>query len=300
MKKTVILACFFILLASPCLALNINDFLGGGNPQQGQKQNQCPNCTFINPPGVNYCGQCGRQLQAGGSQFPGQGSMFGGGQHLYCPYCRKKNTYNLSNTPLYCQSCHAQVPYGARNCNNCGASLQGMTYTCNYCSKSVPFNYSNPSSPTILCPYCNSWYEAEEEDCSRCHHGRGKGHHDDDDDDDDDDHGHHSKSDSHGTCSLGAFTKSNYDSEVAKYAIGGFTSNRSFSKVIVNVHVTEKHAVIINTIKVKVGGQWMNTDTGTRTKEGRNEFSVSIPQGATELLLSLNHGKGSQISVSIE
>jgi hypothetical protein len=299
MKKTIILICLFVLFASPCYALNINDFLGGGNQQQGQRQNQCPNCTFINPPGVNYCGQCGRQLQQGVNSSPAQGSMFGGGQYLYCPYCHKKNSYNLNSMPLYCQNCNSQVPPGARKCNHCGAQLQGMMYTCTYCGKSIPFNCTNPSGPMILCPQCNNWYEAEEENCSHCHHGGKKGHHDDDDDEDDDS-GHHSNSDAKGSCSIGSFTKTNYESEVMKCAIGGFTSNRSFSKVIVNVHVTEKHAVIINTIKVKVGGQWMNTDTGTRTKEGRNEFSVSIPQGATELLLSLNHGKGSQVSVSIE
>ena len=103
-----------------------------------------------------------------------------------------------------------------------------------------------------------------------------------------------------GTVSLGSFVKSDYENDIKVYNIAGHTQNQSFSKVSVNVRVTQQWAVIIHVIKVQTNGQWSEIPVGARLQNGRNDFSVSIPQGSSQMVIAFNHGQGCEINVSME
>ncbi len=103
-----------------------------------------------------------------------------------------------------------------------------------------------------------------------------------------------------GPVSLGSFVKSDYKNDIKVYNLAGHTQNQSFSQVSVNVRVTQQWAVIIQVIKVQTHGQWSEIPVGARLQNGRNDFSVNIPQGSSQMVIAFNHGQGCEINVSME
>ena len=93
---------------------------------------------------------------------------------------------------------------------------------------------------------------------------------------------------------IGNFVKTNYKSEVKKFSI----PHGGFSKINFRVHIGEKHAVIINSILVLSGGKKLGWKTvGARLSIGNNEFILDVPEDATDIQVSFDHGQGSSVQV---
>jgi len=93
---------------------------------------------------------------------------------------------------------------------------------------------------------------------------------------------------------IGNFVKTNYKSEVKKFSI----PHGGFSKINFRVHIGEKHAVIINSILVLSGGRKLGWKTvGARLSNGNNEFILDVPEDATDIQVSFDHGQGSSVQV---
>ena len=93
---------------------------------------------------------------------------------------------------------------------------------------------------------------------------------------------------------IGNFLKTNYQSEVKKFPI----PSNGFSKINFRVHIGEEHAVIVNSILVLSNGSklgWKNV--GVRLSSGDNEYSLDVPENATDIQVSFAHGQGSTVQV---
>ena len=230
-----------------------------------------------------------------------------------------------TTTVLLCPSCHFQNACNASYCSRCGALLSAEAggIPCSFCS------FANPPGATfcggcgrnltavqevyVVCPHCHKKYQASQSGCPSCageNHGqttriytpvlttpvlttpvvttttlsppvRVRTH-------------------APGCVLLETFHKDDFTKVRKEYDVSGYTNNGSFSRLIVDVKVNEKFAVILNTVHVRVKGRWQETTIGSRLNEGRNEFSVSVPEGATGVVCSFTHGRGSDVSVSLE
>lgn len=279
MKKHLFFISIFIFFTSPGFAQqSFFDFL---TPKKEHHQGslQCPYCHHMNAPGANYCSHCGRELLSHSPQRS---------QSITCPYCHKQFQCNTTNTMAICQHCNAENPSDGIYCTNCGRQIITETFlvTCPYCWKNFTARLSRSSSPSIYCHRCRKWYSSSERSCPYC-----------------------SKSPTTITTSppvsgslvnIGTFIKTDNKKDVKRYSIGHLTSQRAFSKVVVDVHVTQQQAVNINTIKVSVSGKWIPFTIAYRLQEGRNVFNVSIPQGSPEMVISFESGQGSEVKVYLE
>jgi len=94
---------------------------------------------------------------------------------------------------------------------------------------------------------------------------------------------------------IGSFTKANYQSEVRKFSLSG---GGGYSAINFRVHIGEQHAVIVNSILVLANNSKVGWKTvGTRLSSGDNEFSLDVPEGATDIQVSFAHGQGSSVEV---
>ncbi len=200
------------------------------------------------------------------------------------------------------------------NCPDCGYENTDDAKFCKKCGQRL-----ESSSEGVECPDCGYENEYDAEFCAKCgerlesrnsrhsrNHKRDKSYDRRDNRDRDNDRDYRSNDRNRsserrsGPVSLGSFVKANYNDDIKAYNIAGQTQNQSFSKVTVNVRVTQQWAVIINVIKVQSNGQWSEIPVAARLQNGRNDFSVSIPQGSTQMVIAFNHGQGCEINVSME
>lgn len=202
-----------------------------------------------------------------------------------CPECGYENTGNAE----FCAKCGQRLESESEGieCPGCGYENSGEAKFCAKCGDRLEFRHSD-----------HSRNRQRDRDYDR----RDKRDYRDRESDNDyrsSDRNRSSERHS-GPVSLGSFVKANYDDDIKVYNIAGHTQNQSFSKVRVNVRVTQQWAVIINVIKVQTSGQWSEITVGSRLQNGRNDFSVSIPQGSTQMVIAFNHGQGCEINVSME
>ncbi|MBU1058265.1 MAG: hypothetical protein KJ804_08120 [Proteobacteria bacterium] len=93
---------------------------------------------------------------------------------------------------------------------------------------------------------------------------------------------------------IGNFVKTSYESEVKKFS---FPSG-GFSKINFRVHIGEKHAVIVNSILVLSNQRKLSWKTvGRRLASGDNEFTLDVPEDATDIQVSFAHGQGSSVQI---
>jgi len=96
---------------------------------------------------------------------------------------------------------------------------------------------------------------------------------------------------------IGAFVKTNYKAEVKKFSL----PSGGFSKINFRVHIGERYATIVNSILVLANGRTLKWKTvGTRLSSGDNEFMLDVPQGATDIQVSFDHGQGSSVKVFLQ
>ncbi len=213
------------------------------------------------------------------------------------------------NSMIVCASCHFQNPYGTRYCGHCRVllSVEVVGIPCSYCSfvnqQGASFCSSCGQSLVViqevyvLCTHCHKKYKASPSGCPHCVH--------------EEEIIHYETQilppysipsvtvRSSTSVLLDTFYKDSFGKERKEYNISGYTNGCSFCKLIVDVKVNEKFAVILNSVQVRVDGNWQQTTIGSRLKNGRNEFPVNVPAGATELVCSFTHGFGSDVSVSL-
>ena len=199
-----------------------------------------------------------------------------------CPECGYENTENAQ----YCAKCGQRLEHETEGieCPECGYENRDNAKYCAKCGEKLDYRRESHSRQ-----HRNDRYQ-ERRDRERY-------------DEEDDDSRHNSRRSSgrrSGPVSLGSFVKADYENDIKLYNIGSYTQNQSFSKVVVNIQVTQQWAVIIHTIKVQSSGGWSEIPVATRLNNGRNEFSVNIPQGSTQLVIAFNHGQGCEINVSME
>ncbi|MBN2143528.1 MAG: zinc ribbon domain-containing protein [Candidatus Aureabacteria bacterium] len=242
----------------------------------------CPYCNALNQPGAFFCSSCGRKINLNQNA-------------VRCPKCNRHFNVNINSVVRICPKCEEGNDPGSSYCRNCGAMLSRYYFfECPECRNEFVSIFPQESE-YFYCSQCQKRYSTGYTRCPYCYPGKHK----------DKRHYHqkHRQSDKPVVMKpilLGSFTKANYEKEVKRYSIGSHTASRNYTKVIVDVHVTQKMPVLINTISVKIGGQVMANPVSTRLHEGRNEFGVSIPQGAAELIISFGHGQGSEVKVSLE
>lgn len=75
----------------------------------------CPSCRWENPPGANYCGNCGTSLASGPDT-------------VSCPNCRETNP----STSGFCHRCGATL---RADCPNCGRRGAGAERFCLWCEQ---------------------------------------------------------------------------------------------------------------------------------------------------------------------
>ena len=249
---------------------------------------ECPYCHHMNPANAKYCSQCGRALT-----HPNNYYGYNNYLTVRCPYCYRIFKCNETNSQYICQNCRSINPSENIYCNNCGVKINTNLFwvTCPYCHKNFEAKFYNNSPSYILCPYCGKWYMSNQKYCPYCSSLNN---------DKNINNMDSSKNINSNIVKIDSFTKSNYKKEVKKYSISSITSNRSFTKVIINNHTTQRYAVIVNTIKVWVNGGWQDYPIAKRLSEGNNAFNISIPKGARYLLISFSHGQGAQVSVYLQ
>jgi len=246
---------------------------------------ECPYCHYLNPYNAKYCAKCGRQL-----------SSFSTNQYSFmtvrCPYCHHSFQCSEQNSRYVCQNCGTVNSSENIYCYNCGCKIDTniLQVHCPYCRKYFIAKLYPNSLPYIQCPVCHKWYRSNLNSCPFCINQSNQNQTTPNTNSDQ----------TNAIVKIDSFTKADYNKKVKKYTISPFTSGRSYSKVIINNHITLKYAVIVNTIKVRVNGGWQSYHISSRLKEGQNVFNVSIPQGAQFLVISFTHGKGSQITVYLE
>ena len=93
---------------------------------------------------------------------------------------------------------------------------------------------------------------------------------------------------------IGNFIKTNYKAEVKKFPL----PSGGFSKINFRVHIGERHAVIVNSILVLSHQRKLGWKTiGARLARGNNEFTLDVPEEATDIQVSFAHGQGSSIQI---
>lgn len=93
---------------------------------------------------------------------------------------------------------------------------------------------------------------------------------------------------------IGEFVKPSYSSEVKKFPI----PHGGFSKINFKVQIREKFGVIVNGIVVLAGDKRITWKTvGTRLSNGDNTFSLDVPEEATDIQVSFDHGQGSAVQI---
>jgi hypothetical protein len=95
------------------------------------------------------------------------------------------------------------------------------------------------------------------------------------------------------------YVKRDYEPAVLAIPIDHLTLHRPYSTIVVDVRATDRFTVIVGTAQVRVNGHWREHPIGHRTREGANSYAVPIPRGATDLRLSLDHGRGAELAVSL-
>ncbi|MCK5707699.1 MAG: hypothetical protein KAI43_08600 [Candidatus Aureabacteria bacterium] len=280
MKKIIftLLICFLIV---PVVVAD-NSWLDIFN--QGSQSNrsgyECPSCRYQNKSNANYCAGCGAKLTSSTNSSYSQ--------NVYCPHCHRNFGLNTSNTIALCQNCGARNKSNSSFCVNCGRKLNTDQFfvNCPHCRQGFDVSLSHSSNPSIRCTHCKRWYGSNNSSCPGCTRQKSS---------------HNPIVKKHSSQVLiASFTKANYDKKVGKYNVSAYTGGRSFSKIIVDVNITEKHAIIINTIKVYYNGAWHPYAQNGRLSQGKNIFNVPIPQGASDVVFSFAHGRGSQVKVFLE
>lgn len=95
------------------------------------------------------------------------------------------------------------------------------------------------------------------------------------------------------------FTKKNNRPELLRADISEHTRHRGFDTLDVDVTAGRRHTIIVNTVKVKHHGRWREHTIGRRLAAGKNPLKVPIPAGAENIRISIDHGAGSLVAVSM-
>lgn len=91
---------------------------------------------------------------------------------------------------------------------------------------------------------------------------------------------------------VGSFVKTNYNNEVKQFPI----SRGGFSKINFRVQIGEQYGVIVNTIRVLANGRKLvEKSVGVRLSGGDNLFDLEVPEEATHIWLSIDHGQGASV-----
>ena len=114
-------------------------------PQQTQSFTQssgCPNCRAANPPGSQFCGNCGSKLT------PPQQETWQTRQQQY-------------QQPLACTNCGSLLQPGQKFCGNCGNTIAtaGQQVAGVYQSFQCPICGANINRGQNPCPGCNTWLD---------------------------------------------------------------------------------------------------------------------------------------------
>jgi hypothetical protein len=100
---------------------------------------------------------------------------------------------------------------------------------------------------------------------------------------------------------LGTFLKRTFDPETFRAGLAAAAEGRAFSRLILVVSPGERELTpILNTVQVRVRGEWVEQAIRHRTQAGENDLAVAVPSGATEIQLSLDHGKGARLDAYLE
>lgn len=286
------------------------------------KKMKCSNCSHEIDDGISFCPECNRIYRTSTPFF------------VRCNHCRNDFYVSMDRCTLMCPRCMSKNDYDARFCKDCGHMLfvNRAFVQCDRCYGAIEIDFSYSGMNTSYCHTCRRNYSSNYKRCPYCDfdsygggHRGGDSYHDGDGYNDDDDR-HGSRYDSYdrdsyndrddrkikpapkskkrsktrsssGPGLVGSFTKQNYDSEAKSFSIAGMTQNGTINKIIFDCKKNEEYTVIVDTIKVQSNGQWNSFNIGSRLNSGRNEFSISIPQGATEIAVGFNHGKGSDVKI---
>jgi hypothetical protein len=214
-------------------------------------------------------------------------------QVVVCPNCNFQNAYGahkcghcrfvfvVENTGISCHHCSFINAEGASFCSSCGQSLIVI----------------EEEEVYVTCPYCHRRHIASTK-CG-CSHSQEEIIYDN----------HHTTTviprplrvrvAPQGPILLDTFHKNDFQKERKEYNISRHTQGCSFSKLLIEVNVREEFAVILNSVQVRVNGHWQETTIGSRLYGGQNQIPVNIPEGATGLVCSFTHGRGSDVSVFI-
>jgi hypothetical protein len=266
------------------------DFLNNpGVTQQPQQQGiVCPGCGFNNQAGAAYCAGCGRSLQSGNALY------------VNCPHCGKRNVIQVK----YCSSCGAENAVQNSYCAKCGTGIAASEYwaNCQYCGRKFSFTTGNEYE-SVRCKRCHKYYSSSYDECPYCaeeynddHERRDKHTKHNDDQEDDGKRKHRDSDQPSGMVLVDQFTKNGGGQEGKKYNISGSTGNRAFSKVIVECNI-KSGGISINTIYVRCGSQDYSHPIAARLQNGKNEFSIDIPQGSSFLTISFQSSGNTDIKV---
>jgi hypothetical protein len=99
-----------------------------------------------------------------------------------------------------------------------------------------------------------------------------------------------------GRVRIGSFTKRTFEGERFTASIGAAAATAGFARIAVVVTPGERgFTPIVNTVLVRVQGRWVEHAVAYRTAAGENTLAIEVPRGATEILFSLDHGKGATL-----
>jgi hypothetical protein len=257
-------------------------------------QTACPYCNTVNQPDAFFCSNCGRKMNQNQNA-------------VRCSNCNRVFDVDINTVLRICPNCETRNDPGTNYCSKCGQTLTCYyLFQCPNCQNEFVSIFPQESADSY-CPNCRHHYSNIYTQCPYCNHGKDRIRHNRDRDQDRDrdrDNPRHRQrpevSASSEPVLVDSFIKADAGKEGKRYSIGAHTGSRAFTKVIVDVQGPKAATLGINTLSVRVGGRWNATPITTRLQAGRNEFGISVPQGATELNITFVHGQKSEVKVSME
>lgn len=281
--------CFsflFITAFTPVFAGNFfEDILNNsGNAQNESSEWQCPSCGHSNQADARFCANCGKEMEYSQDQ-------------VTCPECGRNFRPNYNEYVKICGNCNTRNEPNSKYCRSCGNNL-GNNYLipCPYCRHEFESgSYSRSGQNTEYCGKCRKYYSPSYRECPYCkekREGMERNRH----------HREERKPEirgHQGPAEIESFTMPTNDKFPKRYGISGYTNTREFSKVVIYAHLTNP-STLFNSIRVYYNGTWNDANIAAELREGRNEYGVYIPRGASELIISFKRGRGSQIKVTLE
>lgn len=93
---------------------------------------------------------------------------------------------------------------------------------------------------------------------------------------------------------IGDFVKTSYSAERKNFPI----PHGGYSRINFKVQIREQYGVIVNMIFVIANGKQVTEKTvGRRLSNGDNIFPLDVPEEATDIQVSFDHGQGSAVQV---